>query len=204
MAGAEFLHSGHEVAQRILIVEDDPVSALLLRRVLEHRGYLVDHADNGRAALELFTKNQHRTIITDWMMPEMDGVALCRAVRAECKAYVYVVLLSAKGQRDDRLEAFDAGVDDFLSKPLDREELFARLKVAERILAQEDMLRRQTEEITIASNRLSVANDNLLLASRRFEELFAGMPVACFTFDSEGVIHEWNRTAEAEFGRPQL
>ncbi len=201
---AEILYTGLETAQRILIVEDDPVSALLLRRVLEHRGYHVDHADNGKTALELFTTNQHRVIITDWMMPEMDGVALCRAIRAQCKAYVYVVLLSAKGQRDDRLEAFDAGVDDFLSKPLDREELFARLKVAERILAQEDMLRRQTEEITIASDRLHAANDNLLLASRRFEELFAGMPVACFTFDAEGVIQEWNRTAESQFGRPTL
>ncbi|MEQ1823045.1 MAG: diguanylate cyclase [Fimbriimonadaceae bacterium] len=200
----ENLHGGLERSQRILIVEDDPVSALLLRRVLEHRGYVVDHADNGKTALELFKQNEHRVIITDWMMPEMDGVALCRAIRSESRAYAYVVLLSAKGQRDDRLEAFEAGVDDFLSKPLDREELFARLKVAERILAQEDMLRRQTEEITLASDRLHVANDNLLLASRRFEELFAGMPVACFTFDGEGVIQEWNRTAEAQFGRPAL
>lgn len=187
--------------RRIMIVEDDPVSALLLRRVLENRGYTVDHAENGIAALDIFKDGEHRVMITDWMMPEMDGVALCREVRQISKAYTYVLLLSAKGQRQDRLEAFEAGVDDFLSKPLDREELFARLKVADRILAQEDMLRKQTDEITVASERLQMANQNLLLASRRFEELFAGMPVASFTFDSEGMIHEWNRAAEALFAR---
>jgi two-component system, cell cycle response regulator len=192
---------GNSAPRRIMIVEDDPVSALLLRRVLENRGYMVDHAENGLLALDIFKDGEHRVIITDWMMPEMDGVALCREVRQLSKAYTYVLLLSAKGQRQDRLEAFEAGVDDFLSKPLDREELFARLKVAERILAQEDMLRKQTDEITVASERLQMANQNLLLASRRFEELFAGMPVASFTFDSEGMIHEWNRAAEALFKR---
>jgi len=196
-----FAQFGNQSPRRILIVEDDPVSALLLRRVLENRGYAVDHAENGIFALDAFHDGEHRVIITDWMMPEMDGVALCREVRQVSKAYTYVLLLSAKGQRQDRLEAFEAGVDDFLSKPLDREELFARLKVAERILAQEDMLRKQTDEITVASERLQMANQNLLLASRRFEELFAGMPVASFTFDSEGMIHEWNRAAEALFSR---
>lgn len=199
MEGLGYLDNNQ--SRRILIVEDDPVSALLLRRVLENRGYTVDHAENGMLALDCFRDGEHRVIITDWMMPEMDGVALCREVRQMSKAYTYVLLLSAKGQRQDRLEAFEAGVDDFLSKPLDREELFARLKVAERILTQEDMLRKQTDEITVASERLQMANQNLLLASRRFEELFAGMPVASFTFDSEGMIHEWNRAAEALFRR---
>ncbi len=199
MDGLGFLDNNQ--SRKILIVEDDPVSALLLRRVLENRGYSVDHAENGMLALDCFKDGEHRVVITDWMMPEMDGVSLCREVRRLSKAYTYVLLLSAKGQRQDRLEAFEAGVDDFLSKPLDREELFARIKVAERILAQEDMLRKQTDEITVASERLQMANQNLLLASRRFEELFAGMPVASFTFDSEGMIHEWNRAAEALFRR---
>lgn len=137
MDGLGFLDNNQ--SRRILIVEDDPVSALLLRRVLENRGYSVDHAENGMLALDCFKDGEHRVIITDWMMPEMDGVSLCREVRQLSKAYTYVLLLSAKGQRQDRLEAFEAGVDDFLSKPLDREELFARIKVTERIVAQEDM-----------------------------------------------------------------
>ena len=185
---------------RILIVEDDPVSALLLRKILEHKGYMVDHAENGLQALEIFKQVHHRVLISDWMMPEMDGVSLCREIRAHGGAYVYVILLSAKGQRADRLEAFDAGVDDFLTKPLDREDLFARLKVAQRIIGTEERLQLQKEELARAGEKLKIANGNLMVASRRFEELFSGMPMACFTFDGNGLLHEWNRTSETLFG----
>lgn len=185
---------------RILIVEDDPVSALLLRKVLEAKGYPVEHAENGVQALEKCRQGRHRLVISDWMMPEMDGVSLCRELRKTRGAYVYVMLLSAKSQRDERLEAYEAGVDDFLTKPLDREELFARLQVAERILGAEEVLHRQKEDLALSGDRLRVANNNLLIASRRFEELFSGMPMACFTFDRQGLVHEWNRAAEHLFG----
>jgi two-component system, cell cycle response regulator len=200
--GTEVVGSGEQ--PRILIVEDDPVSALLLRKVLESRGYPVDHAQDGVEALEVFRQGGHRIVISDWMMPELDGVSLCQEMRKISGSYVYVILLSAKGQRADRLQAFEAGIDDFLTKPLDREDLFARLNVARRILETEEDLRLQKEELACASDRLKMANHNLILASRRFEELFSGMPVACFTFDVNGHIHEWNREAESLFGiRPE-
>ena len=189
-------------APRLLIVEDDPVSALLLRKVLEARNYVVDRAQNGIEALELFKKNPYRVMISDWMMPEMDGVSLCKELRKSGGPYVYTILLSAKSHRTDRLAAFEAGVDDFLSKPLDREEMFARLQVAERILAAEDRIQVQNWELERATEKLRVTNNNLVLASRRFEELFNGLPVPCFTFDGEGYIHEWNRAAETLFGIP--
>ncbi|HZH98885.1 MAG TPA: response regulator, partial [Fimbriimonadaceae bacterium] len=131
----------------ILVVEDDPVSALLLRKVLEFRGYVVDQAQNGREALEKFDREGHRIVISDWMMPEINGVDLCREIRQRSGSYVYMILLSAKGQREERLQAYESGVDDFLTKPLDRDELFARLKVAERILSTEESLSRQKEEL---------------------------------------------------------
>src|SRR5687767_10395424 len=97
---------------RVLIVEDDPVSALLLRKVLEHRGYEVHHATNGHEALALAKDQGFRIIISDWMMPEMDGVTLCKELRKQEGHYIYMILLSAKSQRADRLTAFGAGVDD--------------------------------------------------------------------------------------------
>jgi diguanylate cyclase (GGDEF)-like protein/PAS domain S-box-containing protein len=100
------------------------------------------------------------------------------------------------------LEAFEAGVDDVLSKPLDREELHARLKVAARILATEDGLQQQKSELEQSSRLFQDMNECLKLASKRFEELFNGLPVASFTFDEDGRVHEWNKAAQEVFGIP--
>lgn len=196
------LLAGTAANPRVLIVEDDPVSAMLIQRLFKSAGIFVDRAADGRVALEMHRQNKYRLVISDWMMPEMNGVDLCRAFRKIEGPYVYFVLCSAKGQRDDRIEAFDSGVDDFLSKPLDKEELHARLTVARRILATEEDLQHQKTELEQATRSLSDLNASLMLASRRFEELFNGLPVACFTFDQNGLIHEWNRRSEHTFGIP--
>jgi two-component system cell cycle response regulator len=135
-------------------------------------------------------------------MPEMDGVELCRQLRREEGRYVYVILLTAKTQRDERSEAFQAGVDDFLTKPLDRDELLTRLQVAARIISSEDALEEQRADLQRSAERLEWSNRNIELASQRFEELFNGLPVACFTFDNEGLVYEWNRAAETLFQLP--
>jgi two-component system cell cycle response regulator len=185
---------------RVLVVEDDPVAAMLMIRLLQAQGLVADHATTGTAALEMHHRVPYRLVVSDWMMPEMDGVELCRAFRKLEGSYVYFVLCSAKGQREDRLQAFAAGVDDFLSKPVDRNELHSRMNVARRILAAEDVLQRQKLELEGTAQKLADINSSLVLASRRFEELFNGLPVACFTFDEHGLIHEWNREAQTVFG----
>lgn len=187
---------------RVLVVEDDPVSAMLVKRLLMAQGMEVDLAVDGRVALDMHRQKSYRLVISDWMMPEMDGVQLCREFRNLRGQYVYFILCSAKGERADRLEAFGAGVDDFLSKPLDREELHARLKVAARILACDEDLQQQKAELEQSSRLLQDMNECLKLASRRFEELFNGLPVASFTFDEDGRIHEWNKAAQEVFGIP--
>ncbi|HEY0866304.1 MAG TPA: diguanylate cyclase [Fimbriimonas sp.] len=178
---------------RVLVVEDDPVSSMLVQRLFSTQGVQVDVAPNGIVALEKQRQNNYRLVVSDWMMPEMDGVELCRQFRRLPGPYVYFILCSAKGQKEDRREAFEAGVDDFLGKPLDRDELHGRLKVASRILLMEEHLQTQKHE-------LSQANRNLELASRRFEGLFNGMPVACFTFDDKGSIKDWNVQSTQVFG----
>ncbi|MBS1718072.1 MAG: diguanylate cyclase [Armatimonadetes bacterium] len=190
------------LSPRVLVVEDDPVAAKVVQRLLKEQGIDCDLAINGSQALEMYCKHRYRLVVSDWMMPEMSGVELCEALRNAETSYTYIILCTSKNDRSDRLEAYDAGVDEFLTKPLDREELLGRLKSARRILASEDNIQRQKWEIEKAHVIVQEMNANLTMASRRFEELFNGLPVACFTFDQDGVIHEWNRAAEAAFGIP--
>jgi two-component system cell cycle response regulator len=193
------LLSGSPEAPRVLIVEDDPVFAMLIQRLFRSQGVDSQHASDGETALRLHQENHYRMVVSDWMMPGMDGVSLCREFRQIQGPYTYFLLCSARGERDDRLEAFEAGVDDFLSKPLDKEEFQARLKVARRLLATEENLEQQKSELARIADSLSTTNASLEIASQRFRELFRGLPVACFTFGEEGRIREWNRDAESVF-----
>lgn len=123
---------------RVLIAEDDPVSALALEASLEQQGYTVTTATNGAQAWRLFQETIFPIVILDWMMPEMDGLEVCRRIRKRTDGpYTCVIMLTAKQGREDRLQALSAGVDVFLSKPLDTEDMYARLQIANRILALE-------------------------------------------------------------------
>jgi phosphoserine phosphatase RsbU/P len=121
---------------RILIAEDDPVSARILQAALSKFGYEPVVARNGAEAWERFDREPVRLIVSDWMMPGLDGLALCEKVRARAQTpYSYFILLTANHTSAHNYElASAAGVDDFLSKPLDREAIRIRLRVAERIL----------------------------------------------------------------------
>jgi len=121
---------------KILAVEDDPVARAVLHQALLRLGHEVIDAADGTEALRLLEKEPVRVIVSDWMMPEMDGLALCRAVRGRVEAdYVYFILLTSRtADVDNQREAIEAGVDDFLSKPLNSQDIWMRLRVAERIL----------------------------------------------------------------------
>ncbi len=121
---------------KILIAEDDPISVKILQITLEHYGHEVVVAADGATAWETFDRDPVRVVVSDWMMPELDGLEFCRRVRARPKTdYTYFILLTAINTgRDNLRQAMDAGVDDFLKKPLDREAVMMRLRVAERIL----------------------------------------------------------------------
>jgi DNA-binding response OmpR family regulator len=120
---------------KILIAEDDVVSRRLLESVLTKLGYEVISTENGRDAWATFLVETPRILITDWMMPFIDGPELCRKVRADERfRYTYIIMLTALAGRKFYLEGMNAGADDFLNKPFDMEELSVRLKAAERIL----------------------------------------------------------------------
>lgn len=132
---------------RILIVEDDPIAATLVTASLKALGHEPTSAGSGLAGWELFQQAPTRVVISDWMMPEFDGLELCRRIRGVGGDYTYFILLSNQSATGENLDqAMTAGVDDFLAKPAKVAELKARLHVAERILNYATQVR-QLEEI---------------------------------------------------------
>jgi len=133
---------------KILIAEDESGFALILRRILEKQGYDVTVTSDGSEAWEALQREEFPLIISDWMMPVMDGPSLCRRIRARENApYTYIILLTSRIEPHDRLEGLYSGADDFLEKPLGRGELFARLEIARRILAMQEVLQRQNAQM---------------------------------------------------------
>ena len=126
----------------ILLAEDDPVTRMLMTRFLKNAGYEVDAVANGCEALDKMTKRYYPMLITDWEMPEMDGIALCKALRnMQLDGYVYALLLTSRDAKEHIITGLDAGADDYLIKPVHEPELIARLNAGRRILALEHSLR---------------------------------------------------------------
>jgi signal transduction histidine kinase len=122
----------------VLIADDDSVSRRLLQSYLQKWGYEVTAAKDGAEAWSFFNGGSFPMIITDWMMPELDGPGLLRRIRsARRPGYVYAMLVTAKSEKEDLVEGMEAGADDFLTKPFDRDELRVRLRAGERIIRLE-------------------------------------------------------------------
>ena len=120
---------------KILIAEDSATSRLILLEVLQNLGHTVLVAKDGNEAWEIFQREEVSLIISDWMMPGFNGLELCRQIRATKRPkYVYFILLTAMEGKSNYMEAMEAGVDDFINKPFDTDQLRARLNVAKRII----------------------------------------------------------------------
>jgi diguanylate cyclase (GGDEF)-like protein len=170
---------------KVLVADDDPGSLMVARAAVERSGHDCLAAADGDEAWALYLEHQPDVVVTDWMMPGMDGLALCRAIRArEQDLYTYVVLLTSQGSRDDVLAGLEAGADDYVTKPLDPFVLHARLLVARRITTlhadlahYRRVLSRQarTDPLTGLHNRLKLSEDleQLHLRSGRYEEQYS-------------------------------
>ena len=143
---------------KILIAEDDPIARCVLETTLRKSGYEVTAVVDGQAAWQaLQQEDAPRLAILDWMMPGMDGLDVCRALRASSsQPYVYVLMLTARGRKQDVIEALESGADDYLVKPFDPYELHARLTVGKRILDLQSGYLAVCEEL-----RLQAARDSL-------------------------------------------
>jgi sigma-B regulation protein RsbU (phosphoserine phosphatase) len=136
---------------RILIAEDEPISRRLLETTLTKAGHDVAAVVDGIRALDSIQKEVPDILITDWMMPELDGLELCRRLRGlELPSYVYVIVLTALTQKENITQGLDAGADDYITKPFDRTELLARVRAGERVVKLERSLREKNKELSEA------------------------------------------------------
>lgn len=160
--------------KRILVAEDDPVSRRLLEVFLAKWGFEVVLATTGLEALQLLERmDAPRLALLDWMMPGMEGVQVCRKLREfKDRPYVYVLLLTARTQKEDLLQGLDSGADDYLTKPFDSQELRARLHVGQRILDLQDKLIAAGEELLFRAthdNLTGISNRGVIMDSVRRE-----------------------------------
>ena len=158
---------------KILVADDDALSRTLMQRLLSRAGYDVVMAENGHQALELLLgPSAPRLALIDWMMPGLDGPSVCLEVRSHReRSYSYLVLLTAKGEKEDLIAGLEAGADDYLIKPCNGEELKARLRAGERVLRLEDTLVDAREEMRFKATHdplTSLWNRGAILA--RLEE----------------------------------
>lgn len=145
----------------ILAVEDDPVAQLVLSSSLTSLGHRVVLAADGEAAWDAMMDRSLRVVVSDWQLPRLDGLELCRRIRKEREDYVSFILITQQGATDANLEeAFAAGVDDFLTKPVAVRDLRLRLRVAERILGFTSDLKTLESFLPICTYCKKVRNDD--------------------------------------------
>jgi two-component system, NtrC family, sensor kinase len=126
----------------ILIADDDPVTRKVISHMIASAGHSVIFAENGMEAWNILREKKTRMLISDWMMPELDGPDLCRKIRgAEWPYYIYIILITSKDRKSDAIGGLDAGADDYVVKPVHHEELVARIRSGQRIIQLEENYR---------------------------------------------------------------
>jgi sigma-B regulation protein RsbU (phosphoserine phosphatase) len=144
---------------KILLVDDDFVARGILSGLLQQQGHEVVEATDGQLAWELVKSGDISFIVSDWLMPLLPGVDLCRKIRAAgLDRYIYVILCTSKGARSDLIEGMDAGADDFLVKPISPEELRVKVRAGERLLSLQQGLADKNRELARINSSLEAAH----------------------------------------------
>lgn len=166
------------MARSVLIVDDDQMALRLLEHHLTKAGYDVLRAENGLAALEIISREAPSIVISDWVMPEVDGIELCRMVRDnQHLGTVYIIILTGHSDVERIVEAFDAGADDYLSKPFNERELLARMRAGERIVDLERNLAQQQCELARRNAELEMTHRQLKEVNRELDQLATTDPL---------------------------
>ena len=149
---------------RILVVDDEPQLTRVLRTGLKSRGYEVLAAEDGTTGLQLFREWHPDLVITDLSMPNMDGLELCRQIRATSQ--IPIIILSAKGEEKVKVEALDVGADDYVTKPFGIDELLARMRAALRRANVQPQIETEQTIIDAGDFHIDLDSRNVLVANR--------------------------------------
>ena len=152
----------------MLVVDDSPIYRKLIEHVLAGEAYSLLFAEDGREALELYREHSPSIIITDWMMPDLSGIDLCRQIRADkTSSYTYIILMTGNTERANVVKGLQAGADDYLTKPFDHAEMLARIGVGRRIVELHAELAATNRSLELAAQTDSLTQ---LLNRRAIEE----------------------------------
>jgi sigma-B regulation protein RsbU (phosphoserine phosphatase) len=157
----------------VLVVDDSRAQRMILSRLMSRQGYRVLEAGSGEEALDLCKSETPDLILSDWMMPVMDGLAFCREFRKMPREkYGYFILLTSRSDKEDVTRGFDAGADDFLSKPVNVDELNARIRAGERVIQMEYELNEKNRIIKSTLDELQTIHDSInsdLIEARKLQ-----------------------------------
>jgi sigma-B regulation protein RsbU (phosphoserine phosphatase) len=133
---------------KVLAVDDDRVTLMTIERMLIKFGYEPLLANNGSEALRVYLEHRPKILVTDWMMPEMEGPTVVKTIRAFAEnEYTYIIMLTSRQDKDDMMAGMLAGVDEFITKPIDPDQFRARLRVGKRIMDLQDTLANRVKEL---------------------------------------------------------
>ena len=198
-AASEPSSSRPEQAERlqILVADDDPMTLRALTKLLTAAGHSVIAADDGREALRLALDTKPQLLVADWLMPEMDGLDLCRSLRkTKAGRQMYVIILTIRELEDDLVESFEAGADDYVAKPFSSKVLTSRIRAGARVIRLQDEVARDKEEIRRYASELAMANRRLQQAA--LTDPMTDLPNRRFA--AERLVQEW--AAASRSGRP--
>ena len=173
---------------RILVVDDDPAIRTILRTLLTKAGHQVFEAENGQQGLERAIEANAQLVILDWLMPEMDGLEMTKALRqTKLGRSIYILVLTSLEDDEDLIKAFEAGIDDFMSKPLRSRVLAARLRAGQRLVRLQQEVERDREEIRRFAAELALTNSRLQEAA--MTDFLTGFPNRRYAM--ERMEQEW-------------
>jgi two-component system, cell cycle response regulator len=172
---------------RILVVDDDSAIQMLLTRLLEKAGHSVAVASNGIEGLKAVRNFMPQLIITDWIMPEMDGIGFCKALRQNSSwRNIYVFILTAQEGAEKLVEAFEAGVNDYMSKPINTKLLLARLRAGQRVVQLQDEMEFDRQQLHAFADELVAFNQRLHKSDASLRAMLDNSPFMAWLKDSDG------------------